>query len=284
MCSNPLPPAQRKVGSVGLPAGPEVAVMDEGGRLVAPGVVGEVVIRGANVTPGYENNPTANASSFTEGWFRTGDQGYQDADGYLFLTGRLKELINRGGEKIVPREVDEALMTHPAVAQAVAFAVPHERLGEDVAAAVVMRPGVSATDGELRQFALERLAPHKVPSRIVFVDTIPKGPTGKLQRIGLHKVLAPLLEVEFVPPGDPVEEAVARLWCEVLERDRIGVHDNFFYIGGDSLLATRVLTRVRSVFEIELPIEIMFRMPTIAEQALVIEERLVEAVERLPSE
>ena len=188
MASNPLNGA-RKAGSVGLAAGPEIAVMDEAGRLLGRGAIGEVVIRGDNVTAGYDNHPKANAEAFVNGWFRTGDQGVLDAEGYLTLTGRLKEIINRGGEKVSPREVDEALMDHPAVLQAVAFAVPHEMLGEDVAAAVVLREGASATEQELHAFVGQRLAAFKTPRRIVLVAEIPKGATGKLQRIGLAQKL-----------------------------------------------------------------------------------------------
>jgi acyl-CoA synthetase (AMP-forming)/AMP-acid ligase II len=143
------------------------------------------VIRGPNVTSGYVANPAANAGAFTAGWFRTGDQGVLDGDGYLTITGRLKELINRGGEKISPREVDDLLMTHPAVAQAVTFALPHDKLGEEVAAAIVLREGRSATERELRDFVSARLADFKVPRKVVFLAEIPKGATGKLQRIGL---------------------------------------------------------------------------------------------------
>jgi acyl-CoA synthetase (AMP-forming)/AMP-acid ligase II len=189
MASNPLPPRPRKPGSVGLPAGPEVAIMSESGELLAADAVGEVVIRGPNVTAGYRNNAQANAQAFTNGWFRTGDQGRLDAEGYLWLTGRLKEIINRWGEKISPREVDEVLMDHPAVAQAVTFALPHDKLGEDVAAAVVCKQGASVSERDLQKFAGERLAAMKVPRRIVFLAEIPKGATGKLQRIGLARVL-----------------------------------------------------------------------------------------------
>ena len=189
MTSNPLPPRERRAGCVGVAAGPEVATMDDAGTLLKPGETGEVVIRGENVTLGYENNPTANASAFTSGWFRTGDQGVIDTAGYLTLTGRLKEIINRGGEKISPREVDEVLMDHPAVRQVVTFAVPHAKLGEDVAAAVVLREGAAATEKELREFLGGRLAAFKVPRTILFLDEIPKGATGKLQRIGLAQKL-----------------------------------------------------------------------------------------------
>ena len=185
MASNPLPPAARHPGSVGIAAGPEVAIMDEAGTLVPQGGLGEIVIRGPNVTAGYENNPAANASAFTDGWFRTGDQGVLDADGYLRLTGRLKELINRGGEKVSPLEVDEVLMDHPAVAQVVTFAMPHDKLGEEVAAAIVLREGHAADEHAVRDFCSTRLAPFKVPRKIVFLAEIPKGATGKLQRIGL---------------------------------------------------------------------------------------------------
>jgi len=185
MTSNPLPPRPRKPGSVGPAAGPQVAILGEDGRPVPPGTTGEVVIRGPNVASGYVANPAANAGAFTDGWFRTGDQGVLDADGYLTITGRLKELINRGGEKISPREVDDLLMTHPAVAQAVTFALPHDKLGEEVAAAIVLREGRSASERDIRDFVAGKLADFKVPRKVVFLAEIPKGPTGKLQRIGL---------------------------------------------------------------------------------------------------
>ncbi|WP_269629897.1 acyl--CoA ligase [Pelomonas sp. BJYL3] len=189
MASNPLPPGVRKPGTVGLAAGPEVAIMGPDGALLAAGETGEIVIRGPNVTQGYESNPAANAEAFREGWFRTGDQGQMDAEGYVSITGRLKEIINRGGEKISPREVDEVLMDHAAVAQVVCFGLPHPKLGEEVGAVVVLREGASATERELQQFVGQRLADFKVPARILFMAEIPKGATGKLQRIGLAQKL-----------------------------------------------------------------------------------------------
>ena len=188
MTSNPLN-GMRKHGAVGPSAGPEIAIMGEDGSLLGPDEIGEVVIRGENVMGGYENNEKANAEAFRNGWFRTGDQGTLDRDGYLRLTGRLKEIINRGGEKISPREVDEVLMDHPAVAQVVCFAMPHDKLGEEVAAAVVLREGSASTEAELRDFVLNRLAPFKAPRKILFLAEIPKGATGKLQRIGLAEKL-----------------------------------------------------------------------------------------------
>lgn len=185
MASNPLPPGARKPGTVGVAAGPEVAIMGEDGTLLPRGSIGEIVIRGANVTAGYQNNDKANAEAFLNGWFRTGDQGQMDAEGYISITGRLKEIINRGGEKVSPREVDEILMDHPAVAQVVCFGMPHPKLGEEVAACVVLREGQQATERELQAFVGTRAAEFKVPKKILFMEEIPKGATGKLQRIGL---------------------------------------------------------------------------------------------------
>lgn len=159
--------------------------MDIDGTILRRGETGEIVIRGANVTAGYENNPKANEEGFTKGWFRTGDQGVIDEDGYISITGRLKEIINRGGEKVSPREVDEILMDHVAVAQVVCFGVPHSKLGEEVAAVVVLREGQQVTERELQAYVSTRAADYKVPKRILFMDEIPKGATGKLQRIGL---------------------------------------------------------------------------------------------------
>ena len=190
IAANPLPPLVRKPGSVGMPAGGiEVAVMDADGALLPANTLGEVVIRGDNVTAGYDANPEATQAAFCDGWFRTGDQGYRDAEGSIVLTGRLKEIINRGGEKVSPREVEEALLAHPAVSQAVAFAMPDARLGEEVAAAVILADGVEAGEKSLREVAARSLADFKVPRKIVVVDAFPVGPTGKVQRIGLAERL-----------------------------------------------------------------------------------------------
>jgi acyl-CoA synthetase (AMP-forming)/AMP-acid ligase II len=187
MTSNPLPPRPHRPGTVGYGVGVEVAIMDEAGALLAPGQRGEVVIRGPNVIDGYENNPEANATAFVQGWFRTGDQGAIDEQGYLALTGRLKELINRGGEKISPLEIDDVLLRHPAVAEALAFAVPHKTLGEDIRAAVVLK--APASEGELREHCAARLAEFKVPRVFHILEEIPRGATGKPQRINLAKQL-----------------------------------------------------------------------------------------------
>ncbi len=262
MASNPLPPRLRKPGCVGLPAGPEIAILDEAGDQMEAGTTGEIAIRGENVTPGYHGNPEANAQAFHLGWMRTGDQGFFDADGYLFITGRLKEMINRGGEKLAPREVDEALLAHPMVRQAVAFAVPHPSLGEDVVAAVVLHPGADCTEADLRGFVLDRLPAFKAPSRIIAVPDIPRGSTGKIQRIGLARQLGAFLATAHEEPASPMEKRVVDMFSEVLGCPPAGRQGNFFMLGGDSLRATQVLTRLGRSLSLELPTPLLFRMPT----------------------
>ncbi|BAY73662.1 AMP-dependent synthetase and ligase [Nostoc linckia NIES-25] len=187
MTTNPLPPKVRKPGTVGYGFGVEVGTMDSEGKLLPQGSLGEVVVKAPNVIDGYENNPEANATAFVNGWFRTGDQGKIDEDGYLCLTGRIKELINRGGEKISPLEVDDILLRHPAVAEALAFAVPHKSLGEDIHAAVVLKAEVS--EKELLAHCSTMLANFKVPKQIHILEQLPRGATGKLQRLAMAKLL-----------------------------------------------------------------------------------------------
>lgn len=284
IASNPLPPSQQKPGSVGLPAGPEVAILDERGNVLPPGTMGEIAIRGVNVMAGYTHNPAANQVAFVNGWFRTGDQGYIDKDSYLFITGRLKELINRGGEKISPREVDEVLLEHPAVAQAVTFAVPHTTLGEEVAAAIVLQPHLPACEEDIRTFAAARLAYYKVPKRIVFLAEIPKGPTGKLQRIGLAEQLGlhqtALTDGQssrtIVPPSTPLETMILRIWVDVLRSDvPFGVQDRFVDLGGNSLLAIQIVARLRAELQIEMPLLLFFETPTIVDMAVQITQLLM---------
>ena len=188
MASNPLPPSERRPGSVGRGTDVKISIMDTAGSHMPIGEAGEVVIQGPNVITGYENNPEANASSFVDGWFRTGDQGVLDATGYLTLVARIKELINRGGEKISPREIDEVLLTHPAIAEAVCFGVPHGTWGEEVEAAVVLREGAAASDADLLAFCKERLADFKRPKQIHITQAIPRTATGKIQRGVVAKV------------------------------------------------------------------------------------------------
>jgi acyl-CoA synthetase (AMP-forming)/AMP-acid ligase II len=274
IASNALPPGRRKRGSVGRPAGPEVAILDGDGRILSAGQTGEVAIRGPSVMRGYEDNPEANRAAFAGDWLRTGDQGYLDDEGYLYINGRLDEIINRGGEKIAPREVDEALLAHPAVAEAASFPVPHPGLGQDVGAAVALRPGMSATVRDLQDFVAQRLADFKVPRRLVIVDAIPRGPTAKLQRRGLAEKLglsgeaaARKLEGAFVAPRDRVEEAIVRIWGEVLGAPRVGVRDDFFELGGHSLHAIQVIARIRDELASNLGLGDLFLAPTVEAMA-----------------
>lgn len=269
---DPLPPRVAKRGAVGIAVGCEVAVMDDRGMLLPPVEMGEIVVRGPAVMHGYENDPAANESAFTHGWLRTGDAGYLDRDGFLFLTGRFKEIINRGGEKIAPQEVDDVLLEHPAVAEAVTFPLRHTRLGEDIGAVVALRPNMVAAEHQLRQFVASRLAPFKVPQQVFIVDAIPRGPTGKLQRIGLAEKLG----LAFPPtpsetlsqaPRTPLEEILVRLWAQVLGFDGVGLDDNFFHLGGDSLLATQLLSRVHAATGLESSFLSFTETPTVAGMA-----------------
>jgi acyl-CoA synthetase (AMP-forming)/AMP-acid ligase II/acyl carrier protein len=278
MTSNPLPPRVQKPGSVGLPAGPDVSIMNGEGNLLTTGEIGEIVIRGENVSLGYENNPESNKVAFTNGWFRTGDEGYFDEDGYLFITGRIKEIINRGGEKISPREVEEVIMDHPSVQQVVVFAVPHPELGEEIGAAVVLSDNPSLTESEIRQQASTKLANFKVPRHIVIVDEIPKGATGKLQRIGMADKLGIASsgqtekKAEFRAPTTPLEKKIAEIWYEVLGLEEVGIHDNFLQLGGDSILAAQIINRVREELQVELPLLVFIESPTIADMTMKIAE------------
>jgi oxalate---CoA ligase len=257
IAKEPLFPHHRVPRSVGRSCGPEIAIMDSSGALLSTGGEGEIVVRGATVFSGYVDNPQATQAAFRDGWYKTGDVGRLDENGNLFVTGRLKEMINRGGEKVAPDEVDAAIAAHPAVLEAVAFAVPHPTLGEDVACAVVLREGnegqVSAR--ELRRFAATQLTPFKVPRHIYFLDQMPRGELGKPQR-GL---LADRLEFARSVPPSPAEvserdssgrlfEGLHEIWVRILDCPDLGYNEDFFEAGGDSLAALNMLTEVDQRF------------------------------------
>jgi acyl-CoA synthetase (AMP-forming)/AMP-acid ligase II/acyl carrier protein len=289
MASNPLPPGKRKPGSVGIAAGPEVAIADESGRFLAEEQIGEVVIRGRNVTDGYHGLSDQSAYFFGDHWFRTGDQGYLDSDGYLFLTGRLKEIINRGGETIAPKEIDEALLEHTNVLQAVAFSVPDVDLGEEVAAAVVLADGAGETETDLQMFLEERLSWARMPKRILILDEIPKGATGKLQRIGLAETLG-IETVRQAPKSSAADtgeiitgdaagtlEALAGFWRDILKLPEIGPDEPFLEAGGDSLTAMTLVMRVEQEFSIKVPLMAFFDAATIRLQAELIDRMIKES-------
>ena len=269
--SNPLPPRLHKLGSVGIATGTTlVSIRDAQGNLIPARTVGEICIRGENVMSGYENNPKANEAGFVKNWLCTGDLGYLDEDGYLFIQGRLKELINRAGEKISPREIDEVLLQHPAVKQAVAFAVSHPSLGEDVAAAIVLKPGKTVSMRELRQFVANKLADFKVPRLIVFVDDIPKGATGKIQRIALAEKLKTELEAVIIQETStsfaartPTEAKILSIWQQVLDQRSIGIQDDFLALGGDSIQVAQILMLVQKEFNVNLSLKEIYYAPTI---------------------
>lgn len=279
---NPLPPNPRKPGSVGIATGTDVRIMDRAGNFLPRDVDGEIVVCGSSVMDGYAAAPEVNMAAFTNGWFRTGDQGRIDEDGYIFITGRIKEIINRGGEKVAPREIDEIFLSHPAVADAVAFAIPDPRLGEDIGAAVVLKASAEKIDARsLLAFAETRLAPFKLPRRILVVPEIPKGPTGKPQRIGLAKRLG--IEDDAQPhiaPGasaassTPTEQTLLRLCRETFELDDICLHDDFFDRGGDSLSAMRLLCEVERHWNVILTLADMLGAPTISSFA-----KLIDSIE-----
>jgi acyl-CoA synthetase (AMP-forming)/AMP-acid ligase II len=280
MASNPLPPRVRKPGSVGVATGAQTAIMEAGGsRLLAAGEAGEIVVRGPNVMRGYARQVADHA--FTDGWLRTGDVGRLDAEGYLFIEGRIKEIVNRGGEKVSPREVEEVLLQHPAVAQAVVFAMPDQALGQEVAAAVVLRDR-GATERQLRQFVAARVVHFKVPARILTLDSLPLGPTGKPQRIGLAEKLGLTVQparaseppAVSVAPRTPAEEFLTEVWCKVLRVPSIGIHQRFLDAGGDSLLATRIVARINHQLDVELTLLDFLDAPTIADQAAMLTEKL----------
>jgi acyl-CoA synthetase (AMP-forming)/AMP-acid ligase II/acyl carrier protein len=282
ICSNRLPGSGpgRHPGSVGVAAGPEVVVLGADRCPLPAGEGGEVAIRGGNVTAGYE---AADSSGWVrdatgEAWFLTGDEGLMDDQRRLTLTGRLKEMINRGGEKVIPRRVDEALLQHPAVEQALAFAVPHPTLGEDLAAAVVLRAGAEAKEQELRGFAFSQLAPHEVPSRILLLETLPRGATGKLQRIGLAERLGDLLFPADEPVSGELEELVARTFASMLQQPAPGRNANFFQLGGDSLSGQRVVNGLEQQLALELSPTLLFAYPTVRNLAEQLDKLLDQAL------
>jgi oxalate---CoA ligase len=285
IASNALPPAVRKPGSVGRAAGVDVGIMGPDGNLLVAGTIGEVVIRGPSVTAGYRNNPEANAQAFVGGWFRTGDQGVMDEEGYLTITGRIKELINRGGEKVAPKEIDDALMEHGGVAAAIAFALPHPTLGEEIAAAVVPREGADLSKGALTDFLAGRLPRFKIPRQIVFVDDIPKGPTGKVQRnelaasFGLSAIVAETRAAAGAAGRAPtaLEAKLQALWAETLGVPMVGLQDDFFLLGGDSLQAVQLVLAVQDTLGHSLPSSALIECSTVAEMAALIESGLSAA-------
>jgi thioesterase domain-containing protein/acyl carrier protein len=278
----------RKVGTVGFSVerlgfqGSEVRIRSLEGQFLPVGERGEIVVRGPQVFEGYENDEAASAAAFVDGWFQTGDEGFFDADGYLTLTGRIKEMISRGGEKVSPAEVDAALMEHPGVREAATFPIPHPTLGEEVAAAVVQEAGAGLTDQVLTKDLLQKLSGFKVPRRFFFVDDIPKTEAGKIQRYRLAAALGVAEGAAAgAPPGGapdrpptPLEARLQALWAKALRLPRVGLHDNFFLLGGDSLQAVELFLMIEQELKSHQPVAALFEAGTVAEMAKLIEDRV----------
>jgi acyl-CoA synthetase (AMP-forming)/AMP-acid ligase II len=275
--TNRLPPGRRKAGSVGLPAGPDVKIVGPDGNTLPFGVAGKIMIRGENVFDGYEDAPEANKESFQDGWFYTGDNGYFDPDDFLFLTGRTKEMINRGGEKISPQEIDDVLQLHPKIAQAAAFSIKHQTLGEDVGVAVVLKPGQQLSAAELRTHVAQHLVSFKVPQRINFLDKMPRDHVGRINRA----VLAAQVETNTTLANrENIERRIARIWASELNLPFVGPDENFFEIGGDSLAGLRVLLAIEADFNHRLSPHIWSSISTVTEMANVLRRDLAEHISK----
>lgn len=263
----------RKPGSVGQPIGAEVTVLDTHGQPLPAGQRGEVWVRGANVMQRYHSPPEANDDAFRDDWLRSGDEGYLDEDGFLFIVGRFKEQINRGGEKIAPAEIDDVVLRHPAVAEAAAFGLPHPRLGETVAVAVVLKPDGDVSVQDIQEHVGREAAQFKVPHHVFFTAALPKTATGKPQRLLLAQRFAPAAAPGGpAPPSDlahatPLQQELHAIWAEVLGFVGFSVQDNFFYLGGDSLGAYSVLAEIRRRLGRELSLAALFHAPTVKQLA-----------------
>ena len=267
IAQTPFPPARAPAGSIGRPNA-DIAIADDAGRQLGPGEQGEIVVRGPEVFDGYENDDKANQAAFRHGWFRTGDTGRIDRDGFLYLSGRLSDIVNRGGVKIAPGEIEAVLARHPQVIEAAAFAVVHPTLGQDVAAAVVLRDRVSET--ELRRFLRGHLPAFKIPARIVEVTELLRGSSGKLARAELALVVAATARAGYEPPIGREETEIARIFSDVLQMPGVGRRDNFFDLGGDSLSSMRVLAAVEAALGVSVAPEVLSDHPTAAEFAAAI--------------
>lgn len=264
-----LPPALDKPGSVGRPCGPEVRVFGPDMSEMVAGQTGEIAIRGPNVFAGYEDNAEANATAFRDGWFFTGDNGYLDSDGDLFLAGRAKEQINRGGYKIMPSEVEDVLSRHPTVHEVAVFGVSHPTLGEDIAAAVSLKPGGAIDTPNLRAYLSEQLAANKVPGRITILAELPRNPVGKIDRLALAQTAAAEADTDALlsPPRDAMERFIAGLWARELSLRVVGIHQDFMTVGGDSLSQLRILVAMETAFGCPVPDEVMVNFTTIEDVA-----------------
>jgi acyl-CoA synthetase (AMP-forming)/AMP-acid ligase II/acyl carrier protein len=273
----PFPPQRAPAGSVGRATNMDIAIADEAGRLLGPDEPGEIIVRGPEVLEGYENDDAANQAAFRDGWFRTGDLGRIDREGFVHLTGRLTDIINRGGLKIAPGEVEAALAQHPQVVEAAAFGVDHPTLGQDLTAAVVLRERVSERD--LLRFLHANLAAFKIPTNIVELAQLPRGSAGKINRTELAGILEQTARVKYEPPVSREEIEIARIFSDVLQAPSVGRRNHFFDLGGDSLRGMRVLAAVDATLGVSVTLEVLFDHPTVSEFAAAIGARTRPRIE-----
>ncbi len=273
--STRLPPAVRIPGAVGTSCGSEIRILGPANAELESGKTGEIAVRGDNIFAGYENDAEANSKAFRNGWFVTGDTGYLDEDGQLFLTGRVKQIINRGGEKVNPQEVDDALLAHPEVDEAATFALKHRTLGEDVGAAIVLRSDASTNEREILKFLSSRLASFKVPHQLFIQERLPRNAVGKIDRLALTEAAESKTEGATSASDDgksALEERLAKLWASELNLPEVGLDDNFFAAGGDSLAGVRLYLAVEEDLGRPLPQNALTGITTIREMARLVDK------------
>ncbi|OYU88233.1 MAG: hypothetical protein CFE29_18030 [Bradyrhizobiaceae bacterium PARB1] len=269
VCSNLLPTHLRKAGSVGVPIGAEVRIVDDAGEDVLAGTEGAILLRGASVITGYasgENGP----EFFAQGWLRTGDVGHVDHDGFLFILGRTKELIKRGGHSVYPLEIDSSLLSHPDVAEAISFSIPHPTLGEELVAAIVVRAGSDLSGDDVRQFLKNRISTYKIPAAVLRVAAIPKSATGKTARRSMRDAFASELSTKGALAETETELVLLRIWREIVGSSTLGVTDNLFVHGADPIRAQRACLAIAEKLKCSLIAKDIIRNPTVRQQASIL--------------
>jgi acyl-CoA synthetase (AMP-forming)/AMP-acid ligase II/aryl carrier-like protein len=268
VCANPLPPRERKVGSVGVAVGAEIKICNDEGRALPPRVPGEVVIRGPSVIRRYLSNDEANNTLFHDGWLRTGDIGFLDEDDYLFIVGRSKELIKRGGLSVYPDEVDNALVAHPSVAESASFSVPHPTLGEELVSAIVPVAGHAPLEHDLRDYLSGQLSTYKVPAAILVVPYLPKNESGKIMRREVPKHFQSAFEPRNEPPANELEQTLLQLWQETLARADFGIDDNLLLLGADPIRSGELAEQLRARTGLLLSVKDVLAKPTVRAMAI----------------
>lgn len=285
--SNPLPPGERKISSVGVPVNEvKVQIIDSQNNPLGSNEVGKIIVKGKNVFKGYVTSQLENQSLFVGEWFITGDLGYKDEEGYLFLTGRIKDMINRGGEKISPLEIDWVIQQHPSVLEAACFAIPHKNLGEEVAAAIVLNSNNPTDKEDIQGFLASKISQFKIPRKIYFVEELPKNLGGKLQRHRLTEQFSDNDEHSSTFSKEQLtttEEAIAQVWRSVLEINEVRKYDNFFDLGGDSLRAVLLISELETTLKLKVDPRIIYEFPLLNEFTKEVEGGITLKKKNLPT-